>query len=59
MRAISPGIAATGNAITAALLKSASGTFSDRVTAAFLTAWQTYGFALTGIAAVLLLENAL
>ncbi|MFJ4675342.1 MULTISPECIES: DMT family transporter [unclassified Kitasatospora] len=51
--------AAIGNALTAALLKSATGTFSDHGPAAFLTAWQTYGFALTGIAAVLLLENAL
>ncbi|MEV7211867.1 DMT family transporter [Kitasatospora cineracea] len=51
--------AAIGNALTAALLKSATGTFSDHGPAAFLTTWQTYGFALTGIAAVLLLENAL
>lgn len=51
--------AAIGNALTAALLKSASGTFADRGPTAFLTSWQTYGFALTGIGAVLLLENAL
>ncbi|HEX4790471.1 MAG TPA: DMT family transporter [Actinospica sp.] len=51
--------AAVGNAMTAAMLKSATGTFSDRGLGAFLSAWQTYGFALTGIAAVLLLENAL
>ncbi|MGW3208085.1 DMT family transporter [Streptomyces sp. NPDC001135] len=50
---------ATGNALTAALLKSASGTFADHGFAAFLRSWQTYGFALTGLAAVLLLENAL
>ncbi|MBP2047164.1 multidrug transporter EmrE-like cation transporter [Streptomyces griseochromogenes] len=50
---------ATGNALTAALLKSASGTFADHGFVAFLRAWQTYGFALTGVAAVLLLENAL
>ncbi|MEE1670969.1 DMT family transporter [Streptomyces sp. NPDC003631] len=50
---------AIGNALTAALLKSATGTFSDRGLAAFLTSWQTYGFALTGVCAVLLLENAL
>ncbi|MFF8997641.1 DMT family transporter [Streptomyces achromogenes] len=50
---------ATGNALTAALLKSASGTFADHGLAAFLRSWQTYGFALTGVAAVLLLENAL
>ncbi|MEW2157891.1 DMT family transporter [Streptomyces sp. NPDC007189] len=50
---------ATGNALTAALLKSASGTFADRGFTAFLGAWQTYAFALTGVAAVVLLENAL
>lgn len=50
---------AVGNAMTAALLKSATTTFSDHGIAAFLSTWQTYGFALTGIAAVLLLENAL
>ncbi|KDN87635.1 DMT family transporter [Kitasatospora cheerisanensis] len=51
--------AAVGNALTAAMLKSATGTFADHGPVAFLSAWQTYGFALTGIAAVLLLENAL
>ncbi|MFF8726943.1 DMT family transporter [Streptomyces sp. NPDC015171] len=50
---------AIGNALTAALLKSASGTFADHGFAAFLRSWQTYGFALAGVAAVLLLENAL
>ncbi|MER6734450.1 DMT family transporter [Streptomyces puniciscabiei] len=50
---------ATGNALTAALLKSASGTFADHGFAAFLRSWQTYGFALAGVAAVILLENAL
>ncbi|GGS53380.1 hypothetical protein GCM10010206_13720 [Streptomyces cinerochromogenes] len=50
---------ATGNALTAALLKSASGTFSDEGFTAFLRSWQTYGFALAGVCAVLLLENAL
>ncbi|MFK0168874.1 DMT family transporter [Streptomyces sp. NPDC090306] len=50
---------AVANALTAALLKSATGTFADHGLEAFLGAWQTYGFALTGIAAVLLLENAL
>ncbi|MFJ3718172.1 DMT family transporter [Streptomyces sp. NPDC090057] len=50
---------ATGNALTAALLKSATGTFADQGFAAFLRSWQTYGFALAGAAAVLLLENAL
>ncbi|MFF8905567.1 DMT family transporter [Streptomyces olivaceoviridis] len=50
---------ATGNALTAALLKSASGTFADHGFAAFLRSWQTYGFALAGAASVVLLENAL
>ncbi|MFI9252024.1 DMT family transporter [Streptomyces sp. NPDC053069] len=50
---------AAGNALTAALLKSAAGTFADHGFAAFLRSWQTYGFALTGAAAVILLENAL
>ncbi|AOR30134.1 hypothetical protein BFF78_02765 [Streptomyces fodineus] len=50
---------AAGNALTAALLKSATGTFADHGFTAFLRSWQTYGFALTGVAAVLLLENAL
>ncbi|MGW2419630.1 DMT family transporter [Streptomyces sp. NPDC001709] len=50
---------ATGNALTAALLKSATGTFADHGFTAFLRSWQTYGFALTGVAAVVLLENAL
>ncbi|OIK28254.1 DMT family transporter [Streptomyces malaysiense] len=51
--------AATGNALTAALLKSASSTFADQGFLAFLRSWQTYGFALAGVAAVLFLENAL
>ncbi|MFF7474125.1 DMT family transporter [Streptomyces sp. NPDC008092] len=51
--------AAVGNALTAALMKSATGRLADGGLAAFLTTWQTYGFALTGIAALLLLENAL
>ncbi|MFD8809260.1 DMT family transporter [Streptomyces sp. NPDC059597] len=50
---------AIANALTAALLKSATGTFADEGFEAFLLSWQTYGFALAGTAAVLLLENAL
>lgn len=50
---------AVSNALTAALLKSAVGTLDDDGFVAFLGVWQTYGFALTGITAVLLLENAL
>ncbi len=51
--------AAVGNAMTAVLIKSATGTLGTQGVGAFLTTWQTYGFAITGIAAVLLLENAL
>lgn len=51
--------AAIGNALTAALLKSATGTFAAFGLPAFLTTWQTYGFALTGVGTLLLLENAL
>ncbi|MEW2048711.1 DMT family transporter [Streptomyces sp. NPDC005476] len=51
--------AAVGNALTAALLKSATGRLADAGLPAFLTAWQTYGFALTGVLALLLLENSL
>lgn len=51
--------AAVGNALTAALLKSATFVLVQDGLIAFLTTWQTYGFALCGIAAVLLLENAL
>jgi hypothetical protein len=50
---------AIANALTAALLKSATGRFADHGIVAFLQSWQTYGFALTGVSAVLLLENAL
>ncbi|MFD4511260.1 DMT family transporter [Streptomyces sp. NPDC058457] len=51
--------AAIGNALTAALMKSATGRLADGGLTAFLTTWQTYGFAVTGIAALMLLENAL
>jgi len=51
--------AAVANALTAALMKSAANTFSDDGFDAFITAWQTYGFAVCGIGAVFLLENAL
>ncbi|MFD3523135.1 DMT family transporter [Streptomyces sp. NPDC058653] len=51
--------AAVGNALTAALIKSAANTFSEDGLVAFLTTWQTYGFVACGIAAVFLLENAL
>lgn len=51
--------AALGNALTAALMKSATGRLADAGLPAFFTAWQTYGFAAVGVAALLLLENAL
>jgi drug/metabolite transporter (DMT)-like permease len=50
---------AAANALTAALMKSATDRFSSDGFGAFLAAWQTYGFALCGITAVFLLENAL
>lgn len=50
---------AVGNAVTAAQLKSATGTLQEDGLVAFFETWQTYGFVATGITAVLLLENAL
>jgi hypothetical protein len=50
---------AISNALTAALLKSATSTLADDGLSAFLATWQTYGFAVTGVGAILLLENAL
>ncbi|MFF5703756.1 DMT family transporter [Streptomyces sp. NPDC012794] len=46
-------------AITAALMKSAVHTLDDGGAGAFLTAWQTYAFALTGVCALLLLGHAM
>ncbi|MFI5683140.1 DMT family transporter [Streptomyces sp. NPDC051636] len=51
--------AAIGNALTAALMKSATDRLADAGLPAFLTTWQTYGFAVVGVCALLLLENAL
>jgi drug/metabolite transporter (DMT)-like permease len=51
--------AATGNALTAAMLKSASHTLEADGFDAFLAGWQTYGFAVVGVGSLLLLENAL
>ncbi|MFG2969721.1 MULTISPECIES: DMT family transporter [unclassified Streptomyces] len=51
--------AAIGNALTAALMKSATDRLAQAGLPAFLTTWQTYGFALAGITALILLENAL
>ncbi|MER8185789.1 DMT family transporter [Kitasatospora sp. NPDC094015] len=46
-------------ALTAALLKSAAQTWQTDGLAAFFSVWQTYGFALVGVVALFLLENAL
>lgn len=51
--------AAIGNALAAAFMKSATDRLADAGLLAFLTTWQTYGCALTGIAALMFLENAL
>ncbi|MFB0629314.1 DMT family transporter [Streptomyces sp. AB3(2024)] len=46
-------------ALTAALMKSAVHALSEGGVGAFLTTWETYGFAASGICAVLLLEHAM
>ncbi|MFF7215051.1 DMT family transporter [Streptomyces sp. NPDC008238] len=51
--------AAVCYALTAGLLKDATQTWDTEGPAAFFTAWQTYGFALAGVAAVFLLQNAM
>ncbi|MDQ0994630.1 drug/metabolite transporter (DMT)-like permease [Streptomyces sp. V3I7] len=51
--------AAIGNALTAALMKSATGRLATDGFAAFLATWQTYGFAIVGVCSLLLLENSL
>ncbi|MDX3239968.1 DMT family transporter [Streptomyces sp. ME03-5709C] len=51
--------AAVCYALTAGLLKDATQAWADDGAAGFFTAWQTYGFALVGVAAVFLLENAM
>ncbi|MEU3948742.1 DMT family transporter [Streptomyces sp. NPDC029526] len=50
---------AVSYAVTAALMKEAMHTLDDGGLTAFLTAWQTYGFALFGAGALFFLENAL
>ncbi|MEF9901738.1 DMT family transporter [Streptomyces sp. P9-A2] len=50
---------AVAYAVTAALMKASMHTLDDGGVTAFLTAWQTYGFALFGASALFLLENAL
>ncbi|MER6981956.1 DMT family transporter [Streptomyces carpinensis] len=51
--------AALGNALTAALMKSAMGILGDRGLQAFLLAWQTYGFAVIGGTSLFLLGTAM
>ncbi|MBT2368929.1 DMT family transporter [Streptomyces sp. ISL-10] len=46
-------------AVTAALMKEAVHILDDDGLGAFLTAWQTYAFAATGVVALFLLENAM
>ncbi|MFI8194239.1 DMT family transporter [Streptomyces sp. NPDC085946] len=50
---------AVSYAVTAALMKTSMHTLDDGGPTAFLTTWQTYGFALFGAAALFLLENAM
>ncbi|MEW2031940.1 DMT family transporter [Streptomyces roseifaciens] len=51
--------AAVGYALTAALMKDATHAWQDGGIAAFFLSWQTYGFALVGVLALFLLENAM
>ncbi|MCX5213613.1 DMT family transporter [Kitasatospora sp. NBC_00240] len=51
--------AAIGYALTAALLKAATYAWQRGGIVGFFEAWQTYGFALAGVGAVFLLENAM
>ncbi|MFJ2821124.1 DMT family transporter [Streptomyces toxytricini] len=46
-------------ALTAALMKDSVPLLAEGGAATFLTAWQTYGFALSGVCALLLLEHAM
>ncbi len=46
-------------AVTAALMKAATHILDEQGLVAFLTAWQTYAFAVTGVCALFLLENAM
>ncbi|WP_171163619.1 DMT family transporter [Streptomyces sp. I05A-00742] len=50
---------AIGYALTATLMKAATGVFDDRGPAAFFGAWQTYAFVAAGACALFLLANAM
>ncbi|MFF4218668.1 MULTISPECIES: DMT family transporter [Streptomyces] len=51
--------AAVGYALTAALMKDATHAWQDGGAGAFFLTWQTYGFAVVGVMALFLLENAM
>ncbi|MDT0542223.1 MULTISPECIES: DMT family transporter [Streptomyces] len=51
--------AAIGNALTAALVKSAMGTLTEKGAAAFFLTWQTYTFAAVGSLSIFLLGYAM
>ncbi|GGW93588.1 DMT family transporter [Streptomyces chartreusis] len=46
-------------AVTAALMKASTHILDEQGLVAFFSAWQTYGFAATGVCALLLLEHAM
>ncbi|WP_102925130.1 DMT family transporter [Streptomyces noursei] len=50
---------AVGYALTAALLKDATHAWASGGPARFFTSWQSYGFALTGVLALFMMENAM
>ncbi|WP_438484124.1 DMT family transporter [Streptomyces sp. S186] len=50
---------AIGYALTAALLKDATHAWASGGPAGFFTSWQSYGFALTGLLALFMMENAM
>ncbi|MFF5520015.1 DMT family transporter [Streptomyces coeruleorubidus] len=53
------GATAISYAVTAALMKAATHILDEQGLVGFLTAWQTYAFAATGVCALFLLENAM
>ncbi|MEJ8639208.1 DMT family transporter [Streptomyces sp. NPDC006475] len=53
------GATAISYALTAALMKASMHILDDQGIEAFFSAWQTYGFAATGVCALFLLENAM
>jgi drug/metabolite transporter (DMT)-like permease len=53
------GATAISYAVTAALMKAAVHILDEQGLVSFLTSWQTYAFAVTGVCALFLLENAM